>query len=438
MGLALVCVLGLLMWSTVAGDDADASCPVAVSERDPRQEFVDRSSLLPQGSVGEDRQSVVEALEGLGPLGEVTAGRFYDSRGEAPAVVPYGDRLSLVSALEGRPATVSAVDLSAEPVPATDWSTQVEPSDQRWTTFTGGAVGEQWVAVFSGPAPALLTLGADGEEVVCRPLWPDGGGADVDVVTDQADEDVVVMASAVGAGWWFGRLDPGTGDQTAAVADQGQQTWEQLEIAGDLAVASRWRTSTIGTSGAPRPGDAEDPWVAAWDLEGKALWTYPAEGSRAFPAVLLGLGDDGTAYVVSFDRGGPWLDAVDADGARIWRQRLDRDEWSGSLWDDVVVTRSPDPAGGARLRAYGVDDGRLSWTVRARQAPGVGDDPRSGFGEPLTTSEAWWVPAPNGLLRIDRATGGVTREDSEARIDELVEVGDRLVVRSGPALLLTR
>ena len=49
-----------------------------------------------------------------------------------------------------------------------------------------------------------------------------------------------------------------------------------------------------------------------------------------------------------------------------------------------------------------------------------------------------WVPAPNGLLEVDVATGRVTRHDSESRVDQLLRVGDSTVVVSGTALLVTR
>jgi hypothetical protein len=89
------------------------------------------------------------------------------------------------------------------------------------------------------------------------------------------------------------------------------------------------------------------------------------------------------------------------------------------------------------LRAFDVRDGSRRWTVRSRQAPPVGDDPRSGFGSPATDGEAHWVPSPNGLLRIDRRTDAVRRVDSRVPIDELVRIGDRVLVRSGPAVLVT-
>ena len=439
LGLALVCVLGAGVWWITGPDDGDDGCPLRVEPQQVRAQLVDRSALLPAGSVGAGRREVVEGLSGLGPLGEVVAGRFYERQVEAPALVPFAGRLALVGAPEGGPATVTVVDPADEAADSTAWTTAVSRTDSgSWTTFTGGAVGDDWVSVFSGSTPTLLSLDQEGARRACLALPFDGGGADVVAVTDQAQEDVVVLASAVGSGWWLGVLDPVAGEVSESRREEGPQTWQDVAVTGDLAVGSRWLPATVGTSGVPRPGDAEAPWIAAWGLDGQDRWTYPAEGARPFPAVLLDQGEDGTSYVVSFDRGGPWLDAVRADGERAWRSPLQPGEWSGSLWDDVVVMRGPTPSGGPMLRAFDVRDGRERWTVSPRQAPPVGDGPRADFGSPLTEEDAWWLPSPNGLLRIDRTTGQVRRVDSEARVDEVVRVGEHVVVRSGPAVLVTR
>jgi hypothetical protein len=439
VGLALVCVVGVGLWWTSRGDETTESCPLRVTVGEPRAELVDSESLLPSGTVGDRRRAVVEGLSGLGPLGEVVAGRFYEQQAEVPALVPYGNRLALVAAPEAGPASVTVVDPTQDPAEATRWTTQVSADEgAAWATFTGGAVGDDWVAVFSGAQPTLLTLAPDGEQRACLPLPLDGGGADVTSVTDQAGEDVVVLASAVGSGWWLGAVDPTSGEAVAARRVEGADTWQEVAVAGDLVVGSRWSPSTVGTAGAPRPGDAQAPWIRAWGLDGEDRWTYPADGERTFPAVLLDQGGDGTSYVVSFDRGGPWLDAVGPSGERRWRSPLQSGEWSGSLWDDVVVVRGPAPQGGPMLRAFDVGDGGERWVVTGRDAPPDGESPRSGFGSALTEPDAWWVPAPNGLLRIDRRSDEVERVDSRVRVDELLRLGDRVVVRSGPAVLVTR
>jgi hypothetical protein len=443
VGLALFCVLGVVgvvLAVTREGGGEAADCLVEAQPREATAQFVSRESLLPIGSEGDRRRAVVTTLEGAGPIGDVSAGRFYENRAEVPSLVPYGDRLSLVTALQGRPATIATIDLGEE-VPSTDWSVGLV-SDEPWSGFTGGAVGADWVAVFSGTQAATVTLAPDGERVSCVALPVEGGGTDVVAVTDQAGGEVVVLASGGTGDSWLGRLDPRSGEVLSSRrdpgADAGQRQWEDVKVAADLVVGSRWRPGTLGSSGLPRPDDAQAPWIVAWDLDGSTRWQYPDASQRPFPAVLLDLAPDGTAYVVSFDRGGPWLDAVDDDGQRAWRRPLRAGEWSGSLWDDVVVLRSPDPAGGPMLRALDARDGRQRWVARARQAPAVGEAPRSGYGEPLTTDEVWWVPAPNGLLRIDRRSGDVERLDLEARVDEMVRVGDALVVRSGEAVLVTR
>ncbi len=438
VGVALFCVLAAVgAWAWLSGTGStETDCPVEVGAAESLAQFVDRSELLPQGSVGDERRGVVEGLAGLGPIGEVEAGRFFEREQDVPALVPYDDRLMLVTAVRGKPAELSAVDVADSGAP-TRWATLLRPGRSGWTTFTGGAVGPDWVSVFSGPAPALVTLDGGGEKEACLSLPIDNSGVDVTAVTDQAGEEVVVLASTSTGGSWLARLDPVDGSELASRTMKGPETWQDVKVAGDLVVGSRWVPATIGTSGAPRPGDAQAAWVAAWDLDAEPLWTYPAQGETPVAAVVLDVGEDGTSYVVAFDRGGPWLDAVSAQGERVWRSKLADGEWSGELWGDVVVVRGPDPRGGARLRAFDVTDGSARWTVRARQAPPVGEDPRSGFGTPLTDAEAWWVPAPNGLLRIDRGDDRVERVDSEARIDQILRVGDRIVVRSGEAVLVT-
>ncbi len=443
VGLALVCVVAggaaVWLWQQVGFElgEGQAECPVAVTEADSLPQFVPREELLPEGSVGQERADVVEGLAGLGPIGQVVAGRFYEQEREVPVLVPYGERLMLVDAVRGEPAELSAVTLDEE-TPATQWSTRLAPTEQDWTTFTGGPVGPEWVSVFSGADPTLLSLDEAGEELACLRLPVAHGDVDVTAVTDQAGEEVVVLASVGTGGSWLARLDPTDGSQLAARDLTGPETWQGVEVVGDLVVGSRWLPATIGTSGAPRPGDAQSSWIAAWDTDGRPRWTYPAQGDPPVACVVLDVGDDATTYAVTFDRGGPYLDAVSAEGDRVWRADLEDGEWSGELWDDVLVVRGPDPRGGTRLRAFDAASGEPRWTVRARQAPPQGDDPRSDFGSAVSEESAWWVPAPNGLIRIDRESGEVTREDSEVRIDQLMQIGDSIIVRSGEAVLITR
>ena len=101
------------------------------------------------------------------------------------------------------------------------------------------------------------------------------------------------------------------------------------------------------------------------------------------------------------------------------------------------MLRGRDPAGGPMLRAYDTATGEPAWQVRARQAPPVGEGPRPGFATALVEDGTAWVPAPNGLLEVDVATGRATRHDSAAPVDQLLRVGRTVVVVSGEAVLVT-
>src|SRR5687767_6566333 len=93
-------VLGVLLLAFGAGlgvvlASRGPACPVELTEvASEVGELVPADELAPEGSVGEERQPVIDAVEGLG-LGEVVAGRFY-ADGEAPPVlVPFGDDVVL-------------------------------------------------------------------------------------------------------------------------------------------------------------------------------------------------------------------------------------------------------------------------------------------------------------------------------------------------------
>ncbi len=167
--------------------------------------------------------------------------------------------------------------------------------------------------------------------------------------------------------------------------------------------------------------------------DGSTAWS-----SDGAPRVLLTAGPDGSAYLLRVGRGRARLVALRPDGTTRWSRPAPRGATSAWLWDDRLVLRGPDPAGGAALHAVDTATGEHAWTVRSRQAaPPVGDARRSGFGAPLVEDGTAWVPAPDGLLEIDVVGGRATRHDSTAPVDRLLRVGDDVVVVSGTALLVT-
>ena len=413
-------------------DDSTAeACAVVPSTGEAAPQLVDRDQLLPAGSEGDRRREVVDAVEGLGgPVGTVLTGRFFERSSQLPSVVPYADRLALVTTPAPGRAVVQAVDPQTA---GTDWRVDLA-GDPAWTTFTGGPVGEDLVLAFSGPEPTLLTLAADSAPLHCGPLARAGAaaGRPVQVRTDQAGRDVVV-AGVAGRGEGARRVvrlvDPVTGEVRWSRSSRGPLA--SVTVAGDLVLLARADSSTVATDGLPRPGSGSPsgPWLEALSREdGSPAWSLP--GAQ----VLLTAGRDGTSYLLD---GRSRLSAVGADGTTRWTTTVPRGLTSASVWGDRLVLRGPDPRGGTLLRAYATGTGAPAWTVRGRQAPPVGDAPRSGLGAPLVEDGTAWVPAPNGLLEVDVATGRVTRHDSTARVDQLLRVGPDVVVVSATALLAT-
>jgi hypothetical protein len=437
MGLVLVVLLvGVGIW--LLRRDPAPDCAVRVESGDARPQLVPRATLLPSGSEGSARRGVVEAVEGLGgPVGSVVSGRFFERLTARPSVLAYGDRLALVSAPRSGGAALDVVD----PADAgTDWHTGLS-SDPAWTSFTGGPVGEDLVLAFSGADPTVLSLADDAQVAGCHAL-PRAGTVPVQVRTDQAGADVVV-ATVGGAERVVRLLDPVSGKARWSATSSGPLA--SVTVAGDLVLLARADSATVATNGLPVP--APGPWLEALSLgEGEPLWSAPPLGGRAAsaasdqsgPLVLLTAGADGTSYALEVGDRGSLLVALDARGDRLWSRRAPEGFTSAWLWEDRLVLRGPDPAGGPMLRAFDTATGRPAWQVRARQAPGVGDDPRPGFASPLVEEGTAWVAAPNGLLEVDVATGRTTRHDSTAPVDQLFRVGDSTVVVSGTAVLLTR
>jgi hypothetical protein len=433
VGLVLAVLLTGLAAVLLREDPSTGDCAVQVSAGEVRDQLVPRDDLLPAGSEGDARREVVEAVEGLGgPVGQVATGRFFERLTERPSVLAYDDRLALVTAPTPGGAAVEVVDPDTA---ETDWRVELA-GDPAWTRFTGGPVGSDLVLAFTGPAPTLLTLADDSAPVGCRALArPDG--FPVEVRTDQAAEDVVVATVTGSQEREVRLLDPVGGD--GAWTHEGQGRLASVTVAGDLVLLARADTATTATEGLPRP--AGGPWLEALSSEdGSARWELAGGPTTAW--VLLTAGPDATSYLLRVGGGPTRLVAVDDRGEERWARRVPRGFTSASLWEDRLVLRGPDPSGGPMLRAFDTATGAPTWSVRADQAPSVGDGPRPGFGTALVEDGTAWLPAPNGLLEVDVASGRATRHDSTARVDELLRVGDPLrggvAVLSGAALLFTR
>jgi outer membrane protein assembly factor BamB len=130
------------------------------------------------------------------------------------------------------------------------------------------------------------------------------------------------------------------------------------------------------------------------------------------------------------------LVALDSGGSESWSTRLGPGYWSGSLWGDVVVVQGAGRDGGAQLRAYSLADGSFQWSLESAELPSSGDQPRTNFGTGAAVGEDYVVPAPNGLLVVDPATGDAERLDSTVAVEQVFVAGDHLLLRTRAALLV--
>jgi hypothetical protein len=421
----LVVLLTALSAVLLRDDSPPFDCAVSPTTGSSSPELVDREQLLPAGSEGATRRAVVDAVEGLGgPVGQVVTGRFWERADQRPSVLAYAGRLALVSTPTAGRAAVERVD---QETAGTDWRVDLA-GDPAWTTFTGGPVGDDLVLAFSGPRPALLTLADDSAPLACRALPVRGSGSGsgtspVEVRTDQAGRDVVV-ASVAGSRTTVRLVDPASGDVRWTRSVRGPVA--SVTVSGDLVLLARSDSASVATEGLPTTRSSASVVALSRD-DGSPRWRLG--GTQ----VQLSAGPDGSSYLLDGGR----LSRIGADGRTTWTRGVPRGLTSAWLWDDRLVLRGPDPAGGTQLRALDTATGEPAWTIRGRQAPPVGDDPRSGLGAPLVEDGTAWVPAPNGLLEVDVASGRVTRHDSTARVDQLLRVGPDVVVVSGLALLVT-
>ena len=128
--------------------------------------------------------------------------------------------------------------------------------------------------------------------------------------------------------------------------------------------------------------------------------------------------------------------AVDVEGRLRWERRLGTGFWSGALWGDVLVARGPGARGATALKGY--VDGRRAWTVDCRAFPALGLQPRTNSGLRCRSAESYLVPAPSGVVAIDPQTGASTRLDSTVAVEQVLPVGEHVVVRTRTALFVVR
>ena len=229
-------------------------------------------------------------------------------------------------------------------------------------------------------------------------------------------------------------------------APEGSTTWRReltgvteaggVSVVGDRVVLSRV-VDPVRLAEMAAAGGVGSPMVTTYDAAtGEPCWTHPG------PAMLLGE-EPGTGGLFLLEAApGPddrvtrseWtLVALDAAGEQRWRRPLGTGLASGSVWGDRVVVQGPAPGGGARLRAFDLD-GRPAWSLATPELP-FGEQ-RDNFGPATVVGDRRLVPTPNGLVALDPGTGRFRPLNVREPIDELVLVGQHLVVRTGPALLV--
>lgn len=432
------------------GDD----CPVETTPLDVRADrtvLVPADQLDPVGSAGDDRAPTLRAARGLaGDLGlELLAGRF-SARGAPPTLVDLGDRV-----LTARPPTaVDSGEVSAVTLPdgGVDWATRVgEPGTVPVPArggFGGGRVGQDVVLVVPGAdatSHALVAFDpATGERVGCVAVpSADGAAAGGTLVVDQADEDVVVAAAPVAAPVRVSRVTPESGDvrwtRELDSAEVGAVT-----AVGESLVTSRVAGDPVRLAELADAGGIGAPTVQAYDLaDGTPTWSFPRQYAAQAAMVLgsvsgAGAAPAGDRVVTLVARPGRRAALVTLDGAGspVWRRPLPRGFWSGGVWGDLVVVQGADPAGGPMLRAFSLERGAAAWVIRASAAPARGAAARRTFGVGVEWDGALLVPAPNGLLRVEPATGRTTRLDSAVPVDGLSSAAGLLLMRMGNALLV--
>lgn len=427
---------------TVApGDEPFACGGVDVThETGGLRELVDRDELTPRGSVGRERRPVVSAFEDLGPpVGPVVAGRFLRPGQPAPALLPISDRLGLVSGPE-----LTALDLPSGDVA---WSVRLSAP-----LVSGGPVGDHVALLVGGPSPAVVSVSADdGRPASCAEVPAAGppGTPPTTLATDQVGPDVVVAAGPPGGPVTLSRLvalPAAERDRAGAWAAWERELAEVPEVADvrvvdDAVVVSRV-ADPVQLGEIASAGGITRPLVTAYGAaDGEPVWQLPVGAGDRAAAVV---GDDpGTGTVLVLEvapaaegRAGAtrsWLVAIDTEGRERWRRPLGPGLVNATQWGDLVVVQRPAPGGGARARAY-TPEGRRAWSLATADLPP--GRMRAGFGPATAVGDELLVPAPDGLVVVDPATGAARPLGLDAQVDELVVVGRHLVARSGSAVLV--
>lgn len=442
-GAAVGAVVGL----GVFGDDAD--CPDgAVPTRtanDPAPQFVPAAELAPAGTVGEERRPVLEAAAGLG-FGDVLAGRFYRQADEVPAVVPLGEAVLLAAGPRGdSPGTLSVIRV---PDGTTAWQRLVDGP-----LPGGGLVGPDLVLLLGGQVPALLALDPDsGAQRACTAVPTESGGsAGRTLLTDQAGEDVVVLAGPPAAPVTLARLDPGSGEVAWTRRLEGVVETGSVHVVGDHVLVSRLGRDPVrlaeAASGPAGPG--APAWVAAYALaDGEpdpaltrrlARLSSPSGGATTVAASTAGDGstEPGVTLLTSAADGAMSLLAVGPSGALRWRVDLGTGYWDLTPVAEEGLVLAQGPAGdGTVLRAYAEADGTLRWSLRSAAYPSSGPAAPERFGPVTAYDGRLLLPAPNGLVVVDPRTGAAERRDVRLSPTQIIPVGDHLLVRSANALLV--
>ncbi|MDX6326764.1 MAG: hypothetical protein QOK15_3118 [Nocardioidaceae bacterium] len=429
--------------AVVAVARREPRCPVAMPASTPLPQLVTASDLAPEGSVGEQRRPVLDAVAGLGrPFGGLVAGRFYASTDRVPTLVPSGGGVVL-AVTRDKAGSFEAITLpGGDPLWARDYA---------GTAAHGGRVGDAFVVLAGGRAPAVVSFDvADGHQLACVPV-PGAHGAVATQLIEQAGADVVVATAPSGGPLTLSRIDPASRVRWRQRLE-GYGGAGSLTVSGGDVVVGRLGEDPARLAGTAAAGGMAAPMVSAYSLaSGIRAWSYPAAGDVASTAAsVVGADPSGGAagglVVLTARRGrsGSSTDvrerlvALDSDGGLRWSARLGAGRWGAQVVDGLVIARGADPRGGPMLRAFGLDHGNEHWTVRSREVPLVGPEARQDFGSVVQIGATLVVPSPNGLLAIAPGTGEVTRLDSKAEIEQVLPVGGVALLRTHDAVLVLR
>ena len=440
---AAVLVAGLVWWQA-AGDGTSArSCPVETALlEDPEVGLLPVAELLPEGTVGDERRPVVRSVDevaGALGLGEVLAGRFHSSPLVAPALVPL-DAAVPGHVLLAAPDADGGQVLTAVRVPGG------EPSWSRSFAATmrgGGLVGEHLVVLSGGERPGVLTLDpASGDVRACLAL-PVDAGEGTRLLADQAGAEIV-LAAASETGVRVLKVDPGSAvvpwtQDSDVLVEAGSVTVVPDED-GAAVVVGRTVADPVRLAELATVGDSA-PSVEALALsDGDPLWTS-ADGASA----VVGAGPGALVLLTaSADQGAPGdgpsfsLSALDSAGTELWRTEVGGEPVGAELWGETVVVRRATPAGRLELRAFALGTGRGAWRFTT-PADEDGDELDGGLGAGTALGERYLVPVPAGLLEVDPGTGEhrlVRSGGQRLAVDQVVPVGDLVLIRSGAALLV--